>query len=82
MEVSEARKQIDSVARSPVFPYLGGMEVHFNPDLEVRLTQRAAQQGRSFDEMVQDVVTRYFEEEGRLSKPLNEARPLWNVATF
>jgi predicted transcriptional regulator len=39
------------------------MEVHFNPDLKTRLTQRAAQEGRNLDETVQDVVARYFEEE-------------------
>jgi predicted transcriptional regulator len=41
------------------------MEVHFNPDLQARLTQRANQQGRNPDEVVQDVVARYFEEEDR-----------------
>jgi len=50
----------------PLFlPYLDGMEVHFNPDLQARLTQRAAQQGHNLDETVQDVVARYFEEEDR-----------------
>jgi predicted transcriptional regulator len=39
------------------------MEVHFNPDLQAKLTQRATQQGRDPDEVVQDVVARYFEEE-------------------
>ncbi len=41
------------------------MEVHFNPDLQAKLTQRATQQGRNPDEVVQDVVARYFEEEDR-----------------
>ena len=41
------------------------MEVHFNPDLKARLTQRAAQEGRNLDETVQDVVARYFAEEDR-----------------
>lgn len=41
------------------------MEVHLNPDLEARLTQRATQQGRNADEILQDVVARYFEEEDR-----------------
>ena len=41
------------------------MEVHFTPDLQARISQRAAQQGRNFDETVQDVVARYFEEEDR-----------------
>jgi predicted transcriptional regulator len=53
------------VASAAVFPYLEGMEVHFNPDLQARISQRAAQQGRNLDETVQDVVARYFEEEDR-----------------
>ncbi len=41
------------------------MEVHFNPDLQARIAERAARQGRDLDETVQDVVARYFEEEDR-----------------
>jgi predicted transcriptional regulator len=41
------------------------MEVHFNPDLQARLAERANLQGRNVDETVQDVVARYFEEEDR-----------------
>jgi len=41
------------------------MEIHFTPDLEAKLTERANQQGRKLDETVQDVVARYFEEEDR-----------------
>ena len=41
------------------------MEVHFTPELEAKLTNSAAQQGCKPDELVQDVVTRYFEEEAR-----------------
>jgi predicted transcriptional regulator len=41
------------------------MEVHFTPDLEARLTARAAQEGHNLDETVQDVVARYFKEEDR-----------------
>lgn len=41
------------------------MEVHFNPNLEARLTQRATQQGRKPDEFVQDVVANYLDEEDR-----------------
>lgn len=41
------------------------MEIHFNPDLQAKLTQRATQQGRNLNETVQDVVARYFEEEDR-----------------
>ena len=42
-----------------------GMEVHFDPAVQAKLTQRATQQGRNPDEVVQDVVARYFEEEDR-----------------
>ena len=41
------------------------MEVHFTPELEAKLTHSAAQQGRNPDDLVQDVLTRYFEEETR-----------------
>ena len=42
------------------------MEVHFDSDVEARLTQRATQQGRKPDEFVQDVVARYLDDEDRL----------------
>jgi predicted transcriptional regulator len=41
------------------------MEVHFTPEQEARLAQSAAQQGRKPDELVQQVVARYFDEESR-----------------
>ena len=41
------------------------MEVHFTPELEAKLAHSAAQLGRNPDELVQEVVTRYFEEEAR-----------------
>jgi predicted transcriptional regulator len=41
------------------------MEVHFPPELEAKLTESAAQQGRNPDELVKDVLARYFEEETR-----------------
>jgi predicted transcriptional regulator len=39
------------------------MEVHFPPELEAKLAHTAAELGRDPDELVQEVVTRYFEEE-------------------
>jgi predicted transcriptional regulator len=56
---------LPDVASEPIFPYLEGMEVHFNPDLQARLTRRATEEGRNLNETVQDVVARYFEEEDR-----------------
>ena len=41
------------------------MEVHFAPELEEKLAQSAAQQGRNPDELVQEVVARHFDEESR-----------------
>jgi len=39
------------------------MEVHFTPETEKKLQDLAAQSGRgSADELVQDVVERYFDE--------------------
>jgi predicted transcriptional regulator len=35
------------------------------PELEAKLVRSAAQQGRNPDDLVQDVVTRYFDEEAR-----------------
>jgi predicted transcriptional regulator len=44
------------------------MEVHFDPNLEDRLTQRATQQGLKPDEFVQDVVARFLDEEDRFAE--------------
>jgi predicted transcriptional regulator len=41
------------------------MEVHVTGELEAKLTHSAARQGRNPDDLVQDVLTRYFEEEAR-----------------
>ncbi len=41
------------------------MEVHFTPDLQARLAQRASEHGCDLGEVVQDVVARYFAEEDR-----------------
>jgi predicted transcriptional regulator len=41
------------------------MEVHLTADLQAKLMNSASQQGRNPDELVQDVLARYFEEESR-----------------
>jgi predicted transcriptional regulator len=38
------------------------MEVHFTPEIEAKLTQSAAQQGRDPDDLVQEAVVRHFDE--------------------
>ena len=40
--------------------------MHFSPELEARIADRANQEGRGVDETVQQVVAQYFEEEDRL----------------
>jgi predicted transcriptional regulator len=41
------------------------MEVHFTPEQEARLAESAAEQGRNPDELVRQVLARYFDEESR-----------------
>jgi predicted transcriptional regulator len=41
------------------------MEVHFDPDLQARLTERASEAGRAPSDFVKDVVALYLEQEGR-----------------
>jgi predicted transcriptional regulator len=56
------------IALGFISPYTVAMEVQFSPDLEARLAQRAARQCLSPDEVVRDVVARYFQEEDRLAE--------------
>jgi len=41
------------------------MEVHFAPEIEKKIAQSAAQQGRNPDDLVRKVVARHFDEESR-----------------
>lgn len=41
------------------------MEVQFTPELETRLAQRASEEGQPLSKVVEDVVSRFFEEEDR-----------------
>jgi predicted transcriptional regulator len=41
------------------------MEVHVTGELEAKLANSAAMQGCSADQLVEDALTRYFEEEAR-----------------
>ena len=47
------------------------MELHVTGELEAKLTLSAASQGRTPDELVQDVLTRYFEEEASFIEAVN-----------
>jgi predicted transcriptional regulator len=39
------------------------MEVHLTSEMQAKLAHLAAQQGRNTDELVQDVLSRYLEQE-------------------
>jgi hypothetical protein len=45
--------------------------VHATGELEAKLTHSAARQGRNPDELLQDVLTRHFEEEARFVEAVN-----------
>ena len=47
------------------------MEVHFTSELEAKLAQAATEQGRNADELVQEAVARYFDEESRFVEAVN-----------
>jgi predicted transcriptional regulator len=47
------------------------MEVHFAPEIEKKLAQSAAKQGRNPDELVQEVVARHLDEESRFLEAVN-----------
>ena len=42
-------------------PYTGGMEVHFPPDLEAKLNQKAMEQGRDTESLVYEAVERFID---------------------
>lgn len=44
------------------------MEVHFTRDLEAKLAHSASEQGRKPEELVQDVLAQYFEEQARFAE--------------
>jgi predicted transcriptional regulator len=47
------------------------MDVHFTPDLQARLKERANEHGCDLGEVVQEVVARYFAEEDRFVEAVN-----------
>jgi len=53
-------------------PNLRAMEVHFSPDVERQLTDRAAQSGRATDDVLQDALAGYFDELVQIRKLLND----------
>ena len=57
------------------------MEVPVTGELETKLTHSAAEQGRDPDNLVQDVLTRYFEEEAHFVPEKSLAVPPKEVRT-
>jgi predicted transcriptional regulator len=47
------------------------MEVLFSPELEARLARSAAQQGRNPEDLAQQVVARYVDEESPFMEAVN-----------
>ena len=47
------------------------MEVHFTPELEAKLANSAAQLGRNPDELVQEMVAEYFDEQARFTEAVS-----------
>jgi predicted transcriptional regulator len=58
------------------------MEVHFPPELEAKLVHSAAEQGRNPDELVQDVVSRYFMEEARFVEAVTRGEEALNRGEY
>jgi predicted transcriptional regulator len=56
-------REVADLDTSPRPRYLWGMEVRVAPELEAKLANLAAQQGRDPSELIQDVLTRYLEDE-------------------
>lgn len=50
------------LAITGLFPYFGIMEIHFEPDVERKLQDLAAQSGRRTDELLQDALAGYLDE--------------------
>lgn len=48
------------------------MEVNFTPDLETKLARIAAQQGRDMDELIQDVLNQYLDDEVRFIEAVHK----------
>jgi hypothetical protein len=58
------------------------MEVHVTGELEAKLTHSAARQGRNPDDLVQDVLTSYFEEEARFVKAVKRGEDALRLQRF
>jgi predicted transcriptional regulator len=76
------RKPKRSFPQSPFSLIFEGMEVHFDPDVQAKLTERATLQGRNPDEVVQDLVARYFEGEDRFVEAVKQGEAALDRGEF
>jgi predicted transcriptional regulator len=58
------------------------MEVHVTGELEAKLTHSAARQGRNPDDLVQDVLTSYFEEESRFVEAVKRGEDVFERGEY
>jgi len=58
------------------------LEVHFTAELEAKLSQSAARQGRSPDDLVQEALARYFDEEARFIEAVKRGEDVLQKGEF
>jgi predicted transcriptional regulator len=58
------------------------MEVNFTPELEAKLAQSAARQGRNPEELVLEILSRYVDEESRLIEAVNRGEVALNRGNY
>ena len=58
------------------------MEVHVTAELEAQLTHAALQQGRNADDLVEEVLTRYFEEQTRFVEAVKRGEEAFERGEF
>ena len=60
------------VALVPVFPYLGGMDVHLSyQDIQAKMDRWVAETERGPDELIEDAIAGYFEDLAQAREMLN-----------
>ena len=58
------------------------MEVTFPPELETKLTDSAAREGRDPDQLVREVASRYFQEEARFVEAVQRGEDAFERGEF
>lgn len=58
------------------------MEVLFTPEIEAKLARSAAEQGRNPDELVLQVLARYFDEENRFIDAVNRGEKALSLGNY